>query len=73
MGALMQQLADAAMLKNVNTKHYRIGQPFHIHRTEEGKLWACSSPYCETITGVNPPEDGGPAVIQKGEEPWRGR
>lgn len=68
------QATDEVLLRNLDTTHYLVGQPFHIHTSKTtNKPWACSSPYCEQIVGVDPPEAGGPAVIHKGREPWRGR
>lgn len=71
MGSLVP-VVDAVLLKNVDTKYYRPGDPFHIHTQPDGKQWACSSPYCEYMK-VNMPENDGPPVILKGLEPWRGR
>lgn len=66
-------LTDRVLLQNVDTSFYRPGEPFHIHTQPlDGKQWACSSPYCEYL-GVNMPGNGGPPVIMKGLEPWRGR
>jgi hypothetical protein len=48
------------------------GRPVHIHKCSDGHEWACSSPYCEILTGECP-DHGGPEPIQPGREPWRGR
>ena len=51
----------------VGNKHVRAGQPAHEHIASDGERWKCTSPYCE-IMEVDPPERGGPAVVQRGEE-----
>lgn len=46
-------------------------RPVHEHRCTDGHLWACNSPYCDSVT-AECPEHGGPEPIMPGREPWRG-
>lgn len=47
--------------------------PSHVHTDQDGQEWSCNSPYCDEIKNVNPPEKGGPPIVHKGQEPWKGR
>jgi len=55
-------------------KSYVVGpDPVHTHvAPSDGSRWECNSPYCIALA-VERPEDGGPRVHTKGDEPWRGR
>lgn len=47
-------------------------RPAHKH-TFNDETWLCNSPYCEILSGLPHPHDGGPNPILPGREPWRGR
>ena len=46
-------------------------RPSHMHLDPDTKeQWLCNSPYCSELE-VNHPDNGGPAPIVQGYEPWR--
>ncbi len=55
-------------------RSYVVGpDPVHKHTSpSDGSVWECNSPYCIALE-IDRPEDGGPNVVTKGQEPWRGR
>jgi len=46
-------------------------RPLHTHSDPEtNEKWACNSPYCSELEMAHP-DNGGPAPIVQGYEPWR--
>ncbi len=70
-----QSLEKTAKMSNYVNSSYQHVPGFVATHTHTGPIsgqWLCNSPYCEDLL-VDRPEDGGPLVILKGREPWRGR
>lgn len=65
-----QSLVKRNSYVNASYQHQPGQVAKHVHEGPVSGRWECNSPYCEDLL-TDRPEDGGPAVIMKGREPWR--